>query len=68
MSKFSLDDFLLALNYELYCLFEDKSQNVNEQYEGFVEAFTNMVDQFAPLKTATRKAKKLGLKPRITSN
>ena len=36
-------------------------------FEGFVEAFTNLVDQFAPLRTATRKEKKLGLKPWITS-
>ena len=68
MTQFILDDFLLALNYELYSLFEDKSKNVNELYEGFVEAFTNLVDQFAPLRTATRKEKKLGLKPWITSD
>ena len=41
MTQYILDDFLLALNYELYSLFEDKSKNVNELYEGFVEAFTN---------------------------
>ena len=35
MTQFILDDFLLALNYELYSLFEDKSKNVNELYEGF---------------------------------
>ena len=68
MTQFILDDFLLALNYELYCLFEDKSKDVNELYERFVEAFTNLVDQFAPLRTATRKEKKLGLKPWITSD
>ena len=68
MTKFILDDFLLALNYELQCLFEDRSKNVNELYEGFVEAFTNLVDQFAPMRAATRKEKKLGLKPWITSN
>ena len=68
MTKFSLDDFLLGLNYELYCLFEEKSKNVNELYEGFVEAFTNVVDQVAPLRAATRKEKKLGLKPWITSD
>ena len=68
MTQFILDDFLLALNYELYSLFKDKSKNVNELYEGFVEAFTNLVDQFAPLRTATRKEKKLGLKPWITSD
>ena len=68
MTKFILDHFLLALNYELYCLLEDKSKNVNELYEGFREAFTNIVDQFAPLRTATRKEKRLGLKPWITSN
>ena len=54
MTQFILDDFLLALNYELYCLFEDKSKNVNELYKGFVKAFTNLADQFAPLRTATR--------------
>ena len=68
MNQFILDDFLLALNYELYSLFEDKSNNVNKLYEGFVEAYTNLVDQFAPLRTATRKEKKLGLKPWITSD
>ena len=67
MTKFIVDDFLLALNYELYCLFEDKSKNVNELYEGSVEAFTNIVDQFAPLRTATRK-EKLSLKPWIISD
>ena len=41
MIQFILDDFLLALNYELYCLFKDKQKNVNELYESFVEAFTN---------------------------
>ena len=55
--------FLLDLNNELYCLFEDNSKNVNELSEGFVEAFTNIVDQFAPLRTATRKEKKLVLNP-----
>ena len=68
MTQFILDDFLLALNYELYCLFEDKSKKVNELYEGFVEAFTNLVKQFVPLRTATRKEKKLDLKPWITSD
>ena len=68
MTQFILDNFLLALNYELYSLFEDKSKNVNELYEGFEEAFTNLVDQFAPLRTATRKEKKLGFKPWITSD
>ena len=38
-TKFILDDFLLA-NYELFCIFEDKSKNVNELYDGFVKAFT----------------------------
>ena len=67
MTKFILDDFLLALNNELYFLFEDNSKNVNELSEGFVEAFTNIVDLFAPLRTATRK-EKLSLKPWITSD
>ena len=31
MTKFILDDFLLALNYELYCLFEDKSKNLEQK-------------------------------------
>ena len=68
MTKFILDDFLLTLNYELYCLFEGKSKNVNELYEGFVEVFTNIVNKFAPLRTAARKEKKMGLKLWITSD
>ena len=62
MTKFILDDFLLALNYELYCLFECKSKNANELCKSFAEAFTNTVNQFASLRTAVRK-EKLGLKP-----
>ena len=61
MTKFILDHFLLALNYELYCLLEDKSKNVNELYEGFREAFTNIVDQFAPREEQQeRKGKEVG--------
>ena len=35
LTKFILNDFLLVLNYDLNCLLEDKSKNVNELYEGF---------------------------------
>ena len=67
MTRFIFDDFLLALDYELYCLFKDNSNNVHKFYEDFVETFTNIVDQFASLRTATKK-EKLGLKPWISSD
>ena len=60
MTQFILDDFLLALNYELYCLFEDKSKTVNELYEGFCKSFYKFSRPICTSENSNKKGEEVG--------
>ena len=57
---------LECLDYKLSPLFEASTTPVNKLFEVFLVKFAETVDQFAPKRKATRKEKKLGLKPWIS--
>ena len=63
MSNFVLDNFLDELHEKLTHLFNTSYVAVNELYDSFVAIFAEVVDKFAPMRKASRKEKKLKLKP-----
>ena len=66
MTQFDQVKFLECLDWKLGPLFEASTTPVNELFEVFPATFAETVNQFAPKRKATRKEKKLGLKPWIT--
>jgi len=66
MTYFVLDNFLDELNEKIVYLFAESENSVNEIYDRFVTIFMETVDKFSPMRKATRKEKKLRLKPWIT--
>jgi len=67
MSNFNIEDFLEYLNFKLYSLYNHNRLNANELFNYFIETFSEVVDEFAPLRKATRKEKKLRQKLWISS-
>ena len=67
MSKFNVDEFCNHLNFTLAPLFDENSCSVNELFNRLISIFDEVVDQFAPKRKASRKDKKLRLKPWITN-
>ena len=67
MSNFVLDNFLDELHEKLTHLFNTSYVTVNELYNSFVAIFAEVVDKFAPMRKASRKEKKLKLKPWISN-
>ena len=66
MTQFDQVKFLECLDWKLGPLFEASTTPVNELFEVFLATFAKTVNQFAPKRKATRKEKKLGLKPWIS--
>ena len=66
ISKFKTEEFLDYLHIKLDNLFENNCYSANKLFDNFVSIFTEVVDLFAPKRNATRKEKKLKLKPRLT--
>jgi len=68
MTNFNLDAFLDVLNDRLNNEFENISAytNANELFNNFVVIFQEVINNFAPMRKATRKEKKLRLKPWLT--
>ena len=66
MTQFDLDKFLECLDNKLSSLFETSLIPINELFELFLATFVEIVDQFAPERKATRKEKRLRLKPWIS--
>ena len=54
------------LHIKLGNLFENNCYSANKLFDNFISIFTEVVDLFAPQRNATRKEKKLKLKPRLT--
>jgi len=65
MTNFVRKEFLYELNCKLSRLFKNNSLSVNELFDRFVSIFTDTVDQFDPMRKATRK-EKLQKKPWLT--
>ena len=66
MSNFKTEEFLDHLHIKLGNLFENNCYSANKLFGNFVSIFTEVVDLFAPQRNATRKEKKLKLKPWLT--
>jgi len=64
MSNFKIEDFL---DFKLYSLYNHNHLNANKLFICYVETFSEVVDEFAPLRKATRKEKNLRRKPWIPS-
>ena len=67
MTNFVLDNFLDELDTKLTGLFAACKNSVNKLYNRFVTIFSEVAYKFAPIRKASRKEKKLKLRPRITS-
>ena len=59
MTKFNLEIFLNALNDQLNILIDSNISSPHELYDKFVTKFENVVDEFAPMRKASRKENKL---------
>ena len=66
MPKFNLEIFLNALNDQLNILTDSNISSPHELYDKFVSKFENVVDQFAPMRKASRKENKLRCRPWLT--
>ena len=66
MTQLDQVKFLECLDWKLGPLFEASITPVNELFENFLATFAETVNQFAPKRKATRKEKKLLLKPWIS--
>ena len=66
MSNFKTEEFLDCLYIKLGNLFESNCYSANKLFDNFISIFTEVVDLFAPKRNATRKEKKLKLKPWLT--
>ena len=60
MSKFNVDKFCNYFNFKLAPLFDENSCSVNEFFNRLISIFGEVVDQFAPKRKASRKAKNSG--------
>ena len=63
MSNFKTEEFLNYLNIKLTDLFENNYYSANKLFDNFVSLFSEVVNLFVPKRNATRKEKKLKLKP-----
>ena len=66
MSNFKKEEFLDYLNITLGNLFENNCYSANKLFDKFISIITEVVDLFATKRNATRKEKKLKLKPWLT--
>ena len=66
MTKFNLEIFLNALNDQLNFLINSNISLSHELYDKFVIKFENVVDEFEPMRKASRKENKLRCKPWLT--
>ena len=66
MTKFNLEIFLNALNDQLNILIDSNISSPHELYDKFVTKFENVVDEFAPMRKASRKENKLRCRPWLT--
>ena len=66
MTQFNLDKFLKYLHLKLSTMFEANTIPVNELADCFLATFTEVVDQFAPKRNASRKERKIRSKPWIS--
>ena len=63
MPNFKMEEFLDYLKYKHSNHFENNCYLANKLFHNFVSIFAKVVDLFAPKRKATRKEKKLKLKP-----
>ena len=68
MKNFDKEEFLITLENKLNNLFVNNTLSVNELFDKFLALFADVVNDFAPIRKATRKEKKLKQKPWITKN
>ena len=61
-----MEEFLNYLHIKLGNLFSSNCYSANKLLDNFISIFTEVVDLFAPQRNATRKEKKLKLKPWLT--
>ena len=66
MTKFNLEIFLNALYDQLSILVDSNISSPHELYDKFVTKFENVVDEFAPMRKASRKENKLRSRPWLT--
>ena len=66
MSNFKMKEFLDYLPIKLSNVFEINCYSANKLFDNFISIFTEVVNLFAPKRNATRKEKKLKLKPWLT--
>ena len=65
-TQFNLDKFLECLHLRLSPMFEVNTIPVNELTDSFIATFTEVIDQFAPKRNASRKERKIRFKPWIS--
>ena len=68
MKNFDKEEFLIILENKLSKLFVKNTLSVNEVFDKLVATFADVVNEFAPIRKATRKDKKLKQKTWITNN
>ena len=66
MTQFNLEKFLECLLVRLSPMFEVNTIPVNELADSFLATFSEIVDQFAPKRNASRKERKIRSKPWIS--
>ena len=66
MKNFDLEKYLRTLSIELYAANLDSIDSVHDAFDKFKEVLQNTANKFAPLKKASRREKKISLKPWLT--
>ena len=66
MTKLNLEIFLNAVNDQLNILIDSNISSPHELYDKVVSKFENAVDEFAPMRKASRKKNKLRCRPWLT--
>ena len=68
MKNFDKKEFLITLKNKLNNLVVNNTLSVNELFDKFIAILADVVNDFAPIRKATRKEKKLKQEPWITNN
>ena len=67
LTNFNIENFLCQLDSQVNKIIVSDTSPIDKQFEIFLNSFAKIVDEHAPLRNATRKEKKLKLKPWLSS-
>ena len=67
LTNFNIENFLCQLDSQVNKIIVSDTSPIDKQFEIFLNSFAKVIDEHAPLRNATRKEKKLKLKPWLSS-